>query len=168
MRYYSGIIKLAALIVIMPLVLGKCTFSKTVQLYNDYRHIQTLEEQLPNMASSQSILALVPISDENLISNGRLVELISPACEENSVSVKQYEPRLLDREGEYKLYTANLILSGNYIDLVKTLKYWEDNIQSIKISSLQFEYDEKKMREEKVEMLLLFRQVEKSEILLQH
>lgn len=161
MRYYSGIIKLAALIILMPVVLGKCTFSKTFQLYKNYRHIQTLEEQLPNRTSSQSMLAPVPISDENLISNGRLVELISPACEENSITVKQYEPQLLDSEGNYKLYSANMTLSGKYIDLVKTLKYWEDNIQSIKISTLKFEYDEKKMKEEKVVMTVIVRQIEK-------
>ncbi|ULB34931.1 MULTISPECIES: hypothetical protein [Proteiniphilum] len=161
MRYYSGIIKLAALIILMPFVLGKCTFSKTFQLYNDYRQIQTLEEQLPNMALSQSMLAPVLFSDENLTSNGRLIELISPACEEDSITVKQYEPILLDSEGNYKLYSANMTLSGKYIDLVKTLKYWEGNIQSIKISSLQFEYDEKKMKEEKVVMTVIVRQIEK-------
>lgn len=161
MRYYSGIIKLAALIILMPIVLGKCTFSKTFQLYNDYRHMQTLAEQLPNVASSQSMLAPVLFSDENLISNGRLVELISPVCEENSITVKQYEPQLLDSEGNYKLYSANMTLSGKYIDLVKTLKYWEDNIQSIKVLSLQFEYDEKKMKEEKVEMTVIVKQIEK-------
>ncbi|HAR38236.1 MAG: hypothetical protein A2W86_09380 [Bacteroidetes bacterium GWD2_45_23] len=160
MRYYSGIIKLVALIILMPVVLGKCTFSKTFQLYNDYRHIRTLEEQLPNVASSQSMLAPVPISNENLISNGRLVELISPVCEENSITVKQYEPQLLDSEGNYKLYSANMTLSGKYIDLVKTLKYWEDNIQSIRISTLQFEYDEKKMKEEKIEMNTVIKQIE--------
>ncbi len=160
MRYCSGIIKIAALIILMPIVLGKCTFSKTFQLYNDYRHIQSLEEQLVRTASGRSILTPMPLNNENLISNGRLVDLISQVCEENSVSVKQYEPQLLDMEGDFKLYTASLILSGNYIDLVKTLKYWEDNIQSIKISSLKFEYDEKKMKDKKVEMLLSFRQIE--------
>lgn len=160
MRYYSGIIKIAALLILMPIVLGKCTFSKTFQLYNDYRHVQSLEEQLVRTASGKPIATPAPLHNENLISNGRLVELISHVCEENSVSVKQYEPQLLDREGDYKLYTANLILSGNYVDLVKTLQYWEDNIPSIKISSLKFEYDEKKMKDKKVEMSLSFKQIE--------
>lgn len=160
MTYYSGIIKLAALIILMPIVLGKCTFSKTFQLYKDYRHIQTMEEQLVNTSSGKLMLTPVPLSNESLISNGRLVDLISPVCEENSITVKQYEPQLLDNEGNYKLYSANMTLSGNYINLVKTLKYAEDNVQSIKISSLKFEYDEKKMKDEKVEMLLSFRQIE--------
>lgn len=160
MRYYSGIIKIAALLILMPIVLGKCTFSKTIQLYNNYRHIQTLEEQLVRTAPGKPIATPAPLHNENLISNGRLVELISQVCEGNSVSVKQYEPQLLDREGDYKLYAANLILSGNYVDLVKTLQYWEDNIPSIKISSLKFEYDEKKMKDKKVEVLLSFRQIE--------
>lgn len=160
MNYYIGIIKVAALVILMPIVLGKSTFSKTFQLYNDYRHIQTLEEQMVRTASGKSMLTPMPLNNENLISNGRLVELISRVCEENSVSVKQYEPQLLDREGDYKLYTASLILSGNYVDLVKTLKYWEDNIQSIKMSSLQFEYDEKKMKDKKIEMTINVRQIE--------
>ncbi|MDR1501458.1 MAG: hypothetical protein LBT43_03265 [Prevotella sp.] len=160
MKYYSGIIKVVALIILMPIVLGKCTFSKTVQLYNDYRNIQALEEQLAHTTSSHSIIRPAPLHNENLISNGRLVELINQACAENNVSVKQYEPQLLDKEGDYKLYTANLILSGNYIDLLKTLKYWEDNILSIKISSLKFEYDEKKMKGKEVEMTMITKQVE--------
>ena len=67
---------------------------------------------------------------------------------------------MLDSEGNYKLYSANMTLSGKYIDLVKTLKYWEDNIQSIRISTLQFEYDEKKMKEEKIEMNTVIKQIE--------
>lgn len=162
MRYHSGIIKIAALIILMPIVLGKCTFSNTFQLYNEYRHIQSLDEQLVHTTSNNRIVTAIPLNVENLISNGRLVELMNQVCEENSVSVKQYEPQLLDKEGDYKLYTASLILSGNYIDLVKTLHYLEDNIQSVKISSLKFEYDEKKMKDKKVEMLLYSRQIEES------
>lgn len=161
MKYYSGIIKLLALIILLPIVLGKCTFSNTYQLYNEYRHIQSLDEQLARTTSNNKMVTAIPLNNESLISNGRLVELMSQVCEENSVSVKQYEPHLLDKEGDYKLYTASLILSGNYIDLVRTLHYLEDNIQSIKVSSLKFEYDEKIMKDKKVEMLLYFRQIEK-------
>lgn len=160
MKYYSGIIKVVALVILLPIVLGECTFSKTFQLYGDYRQMQSMEAQLANTPTGGSIAVPVPLHDENLVSNGRLVELLGKACEENSVSVKQYEPRLLDREGEYKLYTANLVLSGDYIDLVKTLQYCEDNIRSIKISTLQFEYDEKKMNDKKVEMTVMLRQLE--------
>ena len=160
MRYYIGIIKVVALLILLPVVMGKSTFSKTIQLHKDYRHIQSLEEQLGHSASDKSMLTPVPLLHENLISNGRLVELISRICEENSVSVKQYEPALLDMEGDYKLYAASLILSGNYVDLVKTLKYWEDNIPSIKISTLIFEYDEKRIKDRKIGMTLVFKQVE--------
>lgn len=160
MKYYSGIIKVAALVMLLPIVLGKCTFSKTFQLYGDYRQIQSMEAQLANTPTGGSTAVPVPLHDENLVSNGRLVELLGKACEENSVSVKQYEPRLLDKEEDYMLYSANLVLSGNYIDLVKTLQYCEANIQSIKISTLTFEYDEKKMKDKKVEMILVLKQVE--------
>lgn len=161
MKYYIGIIKVVALLILLPILLGISTFSKTIQLYKDYKHIQTLEAQLVHVVSDKPMLTPPSLHNENLISNGRLVELISGVCEENSVLVKQYEPQLLDREGDYKLYTASLILSGNYVDLVKTLKYCEDNMPSVKISTLKFEYDEKKMIEKKVEMLLFFRQIEK-------
>lgn len=161
MKYYSGIIKIVALIIIMPIILGKCTFSKTFRLYGDYRHIQTLEEQLVRTTSGKSVLAPLQLSNENLISNGQLVERIGQVCEENNVSVKQYEPELLDSEGDFKLYNASLILTGNYIDLVKTLKYCEDNIQPVKISTLKFEYDEKKMKDKKVEMTAIMKQIEK-------
>lgn len=159
MKYYSGIIKVMALVILMPIVLGKCTFSKTFQLYKDYRHIQSMETQLEITASGTPV-PVPASSNENLISNGKVVELISPVCNKNGVLVKQYEPRLLDRESDYKLYAANLILSGNYIDLVKTLQYWENNIPSIKISSIQFEYDERKMKDKKLEMTVMARQIE--------
>ena len=76
------------------------------------------------------------------------------------MSIKQYEPRLLDSEGDYKLYSANLLLSGNYVDLIRTLKYMEDNMKTMKISTLTFNYDEKKMKDKKEEMSLSFMQVE--------
>lgn len=160
MRHYYGIIKIAALVILMPIVLGKSTFSKTIQLYKDYQHIQTLEEQLAKSASSNPIATPTPLLKENLISNGRLVEVINHVCKENNVSIKQYDPQLLDSEGDYKLYNANLILSGSYVDLVKTLKYCEDNMQTIKLSTLKFEYDEKKMKDKKIEMTINVRQIE--------
>ena len=161
MRYYTGIIKVAVLIILLPIIMGKSTFSRTIQLYKDYQHIQTLEEQLAKSASSNPIVTPTPLLKENLVSNGRLVEVINHVCKENNISIKQYEPQLLDSEGEHKLYNANLILSGSYVDLVKTLKYCEDNIQTIKLSTLKFEYDEKKMKDKKIEMLISFRQIEK-------
>lgn len=162
MKYYNGIIRIIALIILTPIVLGKCTFSKTFQLYRDYQYLQSQEKQLEQTASSKPMLTSTRLHNENLISNGQLVELMSRACEENSVSVKQYEPRLLDREGNYKLYTANMVLTGNYISLVKILRYWEDNMLPVKIRSLQFEYDEKKMKDKKVEMTVIMKQIENS------
>jgi len=38
----------------------------------------------------------------------------------------------------------------------------EENIQSIKISSLKFEYDEKKMKDIKIEMTVVMKQIEDS------
>lgn len=160
MKQYIGIIKIVALLIFMPLVLGKCAFSKTIQLHKDYKHIQTLEKQLERATSGKPMLTPPPLHNENIISNGRVMELINQVCEKNSVAVKQYEPTLSDTEGDYKLYTANLILAGTYIDLVQTLQYCEKNIQSIKISTLKFEYDEKRMKDGKVEMLISIRQIE--------
>lgn len=162
MKQYIGIIKIVALLIFMPLVLGKCAFSKTFKLYNEYRDIQTLEKQLQHTVSTFNQISPPAAPDnENIISNGRVMELMNQVCEKNSVAVKQYEPTLSDTEGDYKLYTANLILAGTYIDLVQTLQYCEKNIQSIKISTLKFEYDEKRMKDGKVEMVVEMKQIEK-------
>lgn len=160
MKNYRGLIQLIVLIVMMPIILYKCTFSKTHQLYKDYKHISLMEEELFHQISKDSLSTPFPLNNKNLISNGQIVEFISPICQENNVSVIKYEPELQDRESNFKLYTANLILSGNYVDLVKTLKHWEDNIQSVRISSLKYEYDEKKMKEKKVEMIVVMKQIE--------
>ncbi|MDI9604180.1 MAG: hypothetical protein QM305_02445 [Bacteroidota bacterium] len=160
MKYHGGIIKIAVLLVLFPIILGKSTFSKTIQLSKDYKRIKALEEQLVKKASSPQTFTPLPSREESIISDGRIVVTVDQACKENNVSIKQYEPRLLDSEGDYKLYSANLLLSGNYVDLIRTLKYMEDNMKTMKISTLTFNYDEKKMKDKKVEMSLSFMQVE--------
>lgn len=160
MRHYGGILKIAALLILLPIVLGKFTFSKTIRLYKDYQHIRTLEEQLGKTSAPSALSSPAPLHNVNFISNGRLVDVIADVCKENDVSIKQYEPQLLDSEGDYKLYSAKLLLSGSYVDLVRALEYRENNIAFVKISSLQFEYNEKRMKDGKIEMRLTLRQIE--------
>lgn len=160
MRYYGGILKIAALLILLPIILGKLTFSKTIRLYKDYQHIRTLEEQLGKTSAPSALPSPAPLHNVNLISNGGFVNIIADVCKENDVLIKQYEPQVLDSEGDYRLYSAKLLLSGSYVDLVRVLKYWKDNIAFVKISSLQFAYDEKKMKDGKIEIRLTLRQIE--------
>lgn len=161
MKYNRGLIKIAVLIILMPLVLNKLVFSKTADLFKDYRQIQLLEKQLIEVNPDSLAPIHLKLNIENYISNGRIVEFIALACEENCVLVKHYEPLLLDQEGIYKLYTANLTLSGNYIDLVRILQHIENNIESVKISSLKFEYEDRKMKNKEVDLLFSLKQIEK-------
>lgn len=160
MKYRVGLLKIIGLAFLLPLVLNKLAFSKTVRLYKDYHHVQSLEVQLIQRSLSDSTYFLPLSATGNIISNGRFVENIENVCVENSVTMVQYEPKLLDKEGSIELYAASLILSGNYIDLVKTLKHVENRVQSIKISSLKFEYDEKRMKDKKIEMIAIINQIE--------
>lgn len=159
MKTYSGIIKLIFLIILLPIVAWQLGFKKTYEL-----HRRCLEQQIivdhslmgrPNIETPQ------PISGDALLSNGKILFLLSDSLSAHHVEVVNYTPRKIDSEKCHLLYNGELLLSGKYINLVEVIQVIERLKLPLKIRWAEFSYDKSRKEVSKVVLLhLLLQQIE--------
>ena len=132
MKRYASIIKLAALLVLAPVVIYVLSVSDTIGLYKDYRQARESSITSPIIARTEDFSASAP-----MLSSGVLMRMISGICTESKVTVGSFSPEEVGREGDLRLVSAQLCLTGDFVGLLKVLARVED-INEIKISGAEF------------------------------
>jgi len=162
MKQYSGIIKLACLLILAPIVIWKFALGNTYNLYREKQTAGKLNRETPMLSQVSKPIASTTAS-EPLLSNGKILKILANTLAAEEVEVLGYTPEIIDEENNYKLYCGKLILSGGYIDLVKVVSAIEKAGLPIKIASMSFEYDHKKKSElKKISLQLIIEQIEHS------
>lgn len=159
MKKYIGIIKITVLLVLFPLIIWELTLKKTYLLSkeNDLLEVQlmALKDSIPRLTE----LALPETTP--LLSNAKLLEMITDYLKETNVEIVSYQPSLINEDATYKLYVGILILRGNYINLVKTIDTIEKKKLPVKLSSVRFALNSTKGKgTNRVELTLIFQQIE--------
>ena len=132
MKRYASIIKLAALLVLAPVVIYVLSVSDTIGLYKEYRQARESSVTSPIIARREDFSASAP-----MLSSGVLMRMISGICTESKVTVGSFSPEEVGREGDLRLVSAQLCLTGNFVGLLKVLIRVEE-ISDIKISGAEF------------------------------
>lgn len=132
MKQYASIIKLAALLVFAPVVIYVLSVSNTIGLYKEYRQARESSVTSPIIARKEDFSASAP-----MLSSGVLMRMISSICTESKVTVGSFSPEEVGREGDLRLVSAQLCLTGNFVGLLKVLIRVEE-ISDIKISGAEF------------------------------
>lgn len=132
MKRYASIIKLAALLVLAPVVIYVLSVSDTIGLYKEYRQARESSVRSPVISRTEDFSASAP-----MLSSGVLMRMISGLCAENKVKVGYFTPEELGREGDLRLVSAQLCLTGNFVGLLKVLARVEE-INDVKISEAEF------------------------------
>lgn len=159
MKNYNGIIKLALLIVLLPIIAWQLGFKKTYELH---RRCSSQKKVVEQSAVKQIDIQLEePILGNAVLSNGRILQLLGDSLNVYHVEMVNYNPRIVDSEKCYSLCNGELYLSGGYINLVKILRVIESLKLPIKIRLSEFSYD-KSSREgsRRVTLHLLLQQIE--------
>lgn len=155
-----GIIKIIALLVLFPLIIWELTLKKTYLLSKEN---EQLEAQVMAMKNTGPRFAALAMSETSpLISNGKLLEMITDYLKEANVEIVSYQPLLINEDNTYKLYTGTMVLRGNYINLVKTIDTIERKKLPVKLSSARFSLSSAKEKKvaNTVELTLIFQQIE--------
>lgn len=155
-----GIIKIIALLVLFPLIIWELTLKKTYLLSKEN---EQLEAQVMAMKNTSPRFAALAMSETSpLISNGKLLEMITDYLKEANVEIVSYQPLLINEDNTYKLYTGTMVLRGNYINLVKTIDTIERKKLPVKLSSARFSLSSAKEKKvaNTVELTLIFQQIE--------
>ena len=129
---YASIIKLAALLVLAPIVIYVLSVSDTIGLYKEYRQAGESSVTSPIIARTEDFSASAP-----MLSSGVLMRIISGICTESKVTVGSFSPEEVGREGDLRLVSAQLCLTGDFVGLLKVLARVEE-INDIKISGAEF------------------------------
>lgn len=132
MKSYISMIKLAALLVLAPVVIYAMSVSGTVKLYKEYRQAKESANMVPPADRREEFTASAP-----MLSSGVLMRMTAGVCAENKVSVGHFSPEEIGREGTLRLVSAQLDLTGGFVGLLKVLASIE-SVQDIKISSAEF------------------------------
>ena len=132
MKRYASIIKLAALLVLVPVVIYVLSVSDTIGLYKEYRQARESSVRSPIIARTEDFSASAP-----MLSSGVLMSMTSSICTESKVTVGSFSPEEVGREGDLRLVSAQLCLTGDCVGLLKVLARVEE-ISDIKISGAVF------------------------------
>lgn len=132
MKRYASIIKLAALLVFVPVVIYALSISDTIGLYKEYRQARESYGTRPVIERAEDFSASAP-----MLSSGVLMRMISGICTESKVTVGSFSPKEVGREGDLRLVSSKLCLNGNLVGLLKVLARVE-KISEIKISGAEF------------------------------
>ena len=129
---YASIIKLAALLVLATIVIFVLSVSDTIGIYKEYRQAGESSVTSTIIARTEDFSASAP-----MLSSGVLMRIISGICTESKVTVGSFSPEEVGREGDLRLVSAQLCLTGDFVGLLKVLARVEE-INDIKISGAEF------------------------------
>lgn len=154
MKRYASIIKLAALLVFAPVVIYVFSVSDTIGLYREYRRVRESYGTRPVIERTEVFSASAP-----MLSSGVLMRIISGICTESKVTVGSFSPEEVGREGDLRLVSAQLCLTGDFVGLLKVLARVEE-INDIKISGAEFSTMKVGKKDKTIQLELTVVQVE--------
>lgn len=158
MKRYASIIKLSALLVLAPIVIYVLSVSDTIGLYKEYRQAGESSVTSLIIARTEDFSASAP-----MLSSGVLMRIISGICTESKVTVGSFSPEEVGREGDLRLVSAQLCLTGDFVGLLKVLARVEE-INDIKISGAEFSTMKVGNKDKTIQLELTVVQVEDHKI----
>ena len=123
------------LLVMVPLLAWNLAVSRTVNQWRKYRAEQVqirLLERMDNIPKTSATLY------GDLLHSGDLLKAISPEIEANGLSVDLYVPYLTETQGAATLRSAEIVLRGRFIPLLKTIHALEHNVPQVSLRSVEF------------------------------
>ena len=101
MKRYASIIKLAALLVLAPIVIYVLSVSDTIGLYREYNQVRESYGTRPVIERTEDFSASAP-----MLSSGVLMRMISDICTESKVTVGSFSPEEVGRD-RHRVFLLN-------------------------------------------------------------
>jgi hypothetical protein len=139
----SAIKLLVTAIVVLLMVIP---LKKTITLafkYNDLKgSVKTYGANTNNTVSNVANDKLLLEVDHER----KVFEEVSKACQENKVIVKQVDLPKIVSESDVMIQTQEILLEGDYVNILKSLDEISIRLEPIKIASIKFEREENNKR----------------------
>mgnify|MGYP005773538931 CR=1 FL=1 len=154
---YGGVSYLLLLIVVLPLAVWRLSLART---FDRWQEIRRSERTIATLSADSSAIETIRFRFDTteLIAGGGLLDRINRYTTGMGVSVVRYTPYLTRSDEEFALRTAEVILSGRFVSLVRTLDRIEREIPSCKVVSTAFQ-TVKRRQEKRLQLILLVQQL---------
>ena len=134
---YEGVVRLVLLLVVLPAVVYRLSLGRTVALWGEVcRAERTLAEA--DSASIQPDTPAAMLDTEELIAGGGLLELLERLGPDSSAEVVSYTPYRTREGDDFTLRTAEIVLSGDFVPLLRTLDAAERELSGCRLLSSEF------------------------------
>ena len=128
---YEGVVRLVLLLVVLPAAVYRLSLGRTVALWGEVRRTErTLAET--DSASIQ------PDASVELIAGGGLLDLLERLDPDSSVRIVSYTPYLTRKGDDFTLRTAEIVLSGGFVPLLRILDATERELSGCRLLSSGF------------------------------
>ena len=134
---YEGVVRLLLLLVVLPAAVYRLSLGRTVALWGEVRRAErTLAEA--ESASVQPDMPAAMLDTVELIAGGGLLELLDRLDPDSSVRIVSYTPYLTREGDDFTLRTAEIVLSGGFVPLLRTLDAAERELPGCRLLSSGF------------------------------
>lgn len=134
---YEGVVRLVLLLVVLPAVVYRLSLERTVALWGEVRRAErTLAET--EAAPVQPDASVVMLDTVELIAGGGLLELLERLGPDSSAEVVSYTPYRTREGDDFTLRTAEIVLSGDFVPLLRTLDATEREFSGCRLLSSEF------------------------------
>ena len=121
-KEHRGLLKLVGIVVMVPLVAWFFGFRQTVRLWRECELRQeTISRLSVNEPGKVTRLPENEVTGKQVLNNGVLLERIGKEVESNGVKIVKYTPYLTREEGKLLVHTGELVLSGNFVSLLRVM-----------------------------------------------
>lgn len=160
-KEHRGLLKLVGIIVMVPLVAWFFGFRQTVRLW---RECEVRQETISRLSTSGSgKMTRLPggeLTGKQVLNNGILLERIGKDVESNGVKIVKYTPYLTREEGKLLVHTGELVLSGNFVSLLRVMHRVELDEGLGRVVSVGFRlFRDRAKKERQLRMTLVIQQL---------
>lgn len=138
---YEGIARLALLLVVLPAAVYRLSLGRTVGLWSEVCRSERLiaESPVDSLSSSGCGGAHSTVLDTaDRIAGGGLLDSLGRFLADGEAAVVRYTPYLTRDGDDFALRTAEIVLSGSFSPLLKTLDRLERSLPGCRFLSTEF------------------------------
>ncbi len=160
-KEHRGLLKLVGIVVMVPLVAWFFGFHQTVRLWRECELRQeTISRLSVNEPGKVTRLPENEVTGKQVLNNGVLLERIGKEVESNGVKIVKYTPYLTREEGKLLVHTGELVLSGNFVSLLRVMHRVEIDEGLGRIVSVGFRlFRDRAKKERQLRMTLVVQQL---------
>lgn len=158
---YEGVVRLVLLLAVLPVAVYQLSLRHTVGLWSEVCRSERLIAESPadsvSLSATGTVHSIV-LDTTDRIAGGGLLDSLGRFLADGEAAVVRYTPYLTRDGDDFALRTAEIVLSGTFSPLLKTLDRLERNLPGCRFLSTEFR-TVRRGRQTSLQMTLVIQQL---------